>query len=353
MPGEGLNLGELAERVGGDLVAGDPGRRLAGVGGLDDAGPDDITFITRTAMVDRLRASGAGAVLAARDVALPEDLPAALAVIRVDDAELAVADALEAFAPAPDQPEAGVHPTAVVDPSAEIAAGAAIGPHVSVGPRARIGAGAILLAGTRVAADAVVGEGSQLGPNAVVGARCVIGRICRLHAGVVIGTDGFNYRPRPDGRGLRKIVHVGNVVIGDDVEIGAGSCVDRGKFGSTRIGDGSKLDNLVQVGHNAIIGRSVVIVAGVMIGGSVGIGDGVQIGGQAAVRDHVQVGAMARIGGLSAVIRDVPDGGSVLGYPARDSAIELRAWTERLTLRRSKRDCPPRRGASRSAVEDH
>jgi UDP-3-O-[3-hydroxymyristoyl] glucosamine N-acyltransferase len=333
----GLTLGELVARVGGALVAGDAAAVLSGVATLDDAGPGELSFITRTAMGDRLLASGAAAVLAGRDVELPADLRPDLAVVRVDDAELAMADALDAFAPAPDRPAAGVHPAAVVDPTATLGAGVAIGPMVTVGPRAVIGAGVVLHPGTHIGADAVIGDGSELGPNATVGARCEVGRICRLHAGVVIGTDGFNYRPRADGRGLRRITHVGNVVLGDDVELGAGTCVDRGKFGSTRIGDGSKLDNLVQVGHNAVIGRSVVLVAGVMIGGSVELGDGVQVAGQAAVRDHVKVGAMARIGGLSAVTRDVPAGGSVLGYPARDSAVELRAWAERLRLRRSKR----------------
>ncbi len=344
MAAGGLTLGAIADRVGGLILAGDPALPLRGVSTLQDAAPGDLTFITRTAMVDRLRASRASAVLVGADVSLPEDLRPDLAVVRVTDAELAVADALDAFAPEPDRPAPGVHRSSSVDSSARVAASASVGPMASVGPRATVGDGAILHPGARIGADAVVGEGSEIGPNAVVGARCRIGRGTVLHAGVVIGTDGFNYRPRADGRGLRKITHVGDVVIGDDVEIGAGTCVDRGKFGSTRIGDGSKLDNLVQVGHNAELGRCVIVVAGVMIGGSVRIGDGVQIGGQAKIRDHVQIGPGARIGGASAVVRDVPAGASVLGMPARDSAVELRQWSQRLTLRRSEPEEPAGRG---------
>ncbi len=340
-----LTVERLVALADGRLVSGDPGGRVTGVAALDDAGPGDVSFVTRSAFARRLPSCRAAAVLVSEGVELPDTGGDGPAVVRVADAELALAEILEAFAPEPDRPAAGVHPSAVVDPAARLGAGVAIGPHASVGPRAVIGDGAVLHPGVRVGADAAVGAGSELGPNVVVGARCRIGRICRLHAGVVIGADGYNYRPAPDGRGLRKIPQIGDVVIGDDVEMGACCAIDRAKFGSTVIGDGTKLDNHVHVGHNCVVGRSVVMVAAVVLGGSVRVGDGVQIGGNATIRDHVTVGPGARIGGLSAVSRDVPAGEEVLGIPARDAAVELRAWAERLTIRRSSRERTRGQGA--------
>jgi UDP-3-O-[3-hydroxymyristoyl] glucosamine N-acyltransferase len=160
----------------------------------------------------------------------------------------------------------------------------------------------------------------------VIRERCVIGRYCIFHPNVSIGADGFGYRPSPDGRGLIKIPHIGNVIIGDGVEIGSGSCVDRGKFSSTIIGDGTKIDNLVQIGHNCKLGRSCVMAGNSGLAGSVTLGDGVIIGGSASISDHVAIGNGAVVGGASSVMRDVPDGKTVLGYPAVDAREALKQW---------------------------
>lgn len=330
-----LTVASLAELTGGTVD--DPRARgtsgeLDGLRPLADAGASDLTFADHARRLAECGGRTFGALLLDRQTALPDDVDAV--VVRVDDVEHAVADVLDHLAPAVPAPAAGVHPSAVVDPAADVDPSAAVGPLVTIEAGARVGAGVILRAGVHVASDAAVGDGTDIGAGAVIGARCSIGRGCRLHAGVVVGADGFNYRPRPDGRGLRKITHIGAVRIGDDVEIGANSCVDRGKFGDTILGDGTKIDNVCQIGHNCVFGRCVVIAAGGMVGGSVRIGDGVMIGGGTAVRDHVVIGAGAQVGGNSGVVHDVSPGARVTGFPADDAAAMLREWASSRRLRR-------------------
>ncbi|MCK4821889.1 UDP-3-O-(3-hydroxymyristoyl)glucosamine N-acyltransferase, partial [bacterium] len=156
--------------------------------------------------------------------------------------------------------------------------------------------------------------------------RCQIGNKCIIHPNVTIGADGFGYRPADDGKSLVKIPQIGTVIVGDDVEIGAGSCIDRGKFSATSIGNGTKIDNLVQIGHNCRIGRSCVIAGMTGVSGSVTIGDGVIIGGGVGIKDHVTIGNGARIGGKSGVISDVAPGQTVIGFPAGEYKKTLRQW---------------------------
>jgi UDP-3-O-[3-hydroxymyristoyl] glucosamine N-acyltransferase len=161
-----------------------------------------------------------------------------------------------------------------------------------------------------------VGERTVLHPNVVIYERSVVGNDCILHAGVIIGADGFGYHPRPDGRGVIKIPHIGNVVIHENVEIGANSCVDKGKFGSTVIGAGTKIDNLVQIGHNCQLGRSCILCGECGLSGSVKLGDGVVLGGRVGVADNVSIGSGARVGAYSGVSNDIPPGAVYLGVPA-------------------------------------
>jgi UDP-3-O-[3-hydroxymyristoyl] glucosamine N-acyltransferase len=167
----------------------------------------------------------------------------------------------------------------------------------------------------------VIRENSQIGDH------------CIFHNNVSIGADGFGFRPAPDGSGLIKIPHIGNVVIGNHVEIGANSCVDKAKFNSTVLGDGCKIDNLVQIAHNCILGKSCIMAGSSGLAGSVTLGDGVIIGGSASIKDHVTIGAGATVGAGSGVIADVPPKGSVLGYPATESREMLKQWValKRLT----------------------
>ncbi len=312
---------DIAEMLGGELQG--PGDlRIAGVERLDRAGPNHLTFIGDEQYARRWTESSAGAVLVARNLRVePGDGRAA---IYVDDADLAMAKVLEHFAPDPPRPAPGIHDTAVVDPDALIGDDCRIGPGCVIGPGARLGERCVLHAGAAVMDDAEVGDDGVLWPGVVIRERCVIGRRCVLHANVVIGADGFGYRPNPNGRGVIKIPHIGIVRIGDDVELGAATCVDRAKFSATEIGDGSKLDNLVQVGHNCRIGRSVVIAGHVAVAGSVTIGDGAMIGGMVAVADHLTIGPGARLAGGAQLMRDLPAGEKWGSIPARPLKSALR-----------------------------
>jgi UDP-3-O-[3-hydroxymyristoyl] glucosamine N-acyltransferase len=229
------------------------------------------------------------------------------------------------FVPEP-VPALGVHPSAVVDPTATLGAQVRIGPHVSIAAGASIGDGVVLHAGVRIYEYVAIGAGTVVHANTVIRHRCRIGKSVILHQNVSIGADGFGYRPDPKSATLLKVPHLGNVVLEDGVEIGANTGVDRGKFGSTIIGAGTKVDNLVQIGHNVRIGRCCVIAGCVGISGSVQIGDGVQVGGAAGFIDHVQVGDRAKIGAMTLVTKDMPPGATWLGLPADEAQATLRQW---------------------------
>jgi len=184
----------------------------------------------------------------------------------------------------------------------------------------------VIHAGVRVYPNVKIGDGTVIHANTVIRHDCVIGRGVILHQNVSIGADGFGYRPAPNGAGLLKVPHIGNVIIEDGVEIGANTCVDRGKFGSTIIGAGTKIDNLCQIAHNCRIGRCCLIAGHVGIAGSVTIGDGTQMAGQVGVIDHIQIGKGVKIGARGAVFSDIADGAVVLGYPADDGRAVLRQW---------------------------
>ncbi len=301
------------------------GRRpRAGVDGLamlHEAKPGELSFVASQPWASRYAATRAGAVMVGRGITLPaRDDGHDAAVVRVEDADLGMARLLEAIAPAEGAPPAGRHPRAEVDPSAEIGAGVSLGAGCTVGARARIGDGCVLHAGSHVYDDSVLGPGCVLWPGVVVRERCVIGARLLAHANVVIGADGFGFRGDVDDDGrpmVRKVPHLGHVEIGDDVELGACTCVDKGKFGSTRIGHQTKIDNHVQVGHNVVIGNLVVISGCCAIAGSCVIGDGVMVGGATAFADHVTVGPGTKLAGGSQVMGDVPAGVEWGGIPAQ------------------------------------
>ena len=327
----GLTALELARRLSGELE-GDGERRIRGVAPARSAGPSDLTYVSSGRYLDDLELGGSpGAVL------MPPDLahePGEGAVIRVEHPERAFARAVRLLVPEAD-PASGLE--AGVDPTARVSDDAELGGDVAVGPFAVVEAGARVGRGGQVGSHALVESGAELGVECRVGHGCTVHGCARLGDRVVlrpgarVGAEGYGYFEDGDGRPAR-MPHVGGCVIGDDVEIGANSTVDRGSLGDTVIGADTKIDNLVHVGHNVRVGRGCMIVAQVGIAGSARVGDGVEIGGQAGISGHLEIGDGARIAAQAGVIGDVPAGEEYSGYPARPHRRALRASAARLRL---------------------
>jgi UDP-3-O-[3-hydroxymyristoyl] glucosamine N-acyltransferase len=250
-------------------------------------------------------------------------------VISVDDADLAIAQVLEKFAPPVPRPPPGIDAFSRIAPTAHLDDSVAVGPFVVIGERTRIGRNTVLHAGVFIGDDVEIGEGCELFPQVVVRERIAIGNRVTVHAGAILGSDGFGYRW--DGQRHAKVPQIGRVIIEDDVEIGSCVCIDRAKFSSTRIGRGTKIDNLVQVGHNVHAGPNCIIVGQVGLAGSVKLGAGVVLGGQCAIRDHVSLGDGAMVAGCAGVAEDVAAKTVVSGLPALPHRQTLR---EQAALRR-------------------
>jgi UDP-3-O-[3-hydroxymyristoyl] glucosamine N-acyltransferase len=302
-----VRLGELAERLGCRLE-GDAALDVRGLSSLEGAGPQDLTFVTEARHLTRLPASRAAAVIAGEGWP-GVDRPA----LRAANPLLAFARALALFHPAPPVVP-GIHPSAVVAADARVAPTAGVGPLCVVCPGARVGPGSLL------EAQVFVGAGVQIGADCRVHAQVAlrdgtqVGDRVIIHSGAVLGADGFGYVR--DGARHVKIPQVGRVVIEDDVEIGANTAIDRATLGETRVGRGTKIDNLVQIGHNVSVGPDAILVAQVGIAGSVRIGARAVLAGQVGVLDHVRIGEEAVVGAQSGVGKDVPDKGLVFGSPA-------------------------------------
>jgi UDP-3-O-[3-hydroxymyristoyl] glucosamine N-acyltransferase len=300
-------LDELAERLG-CRVEGDGGLEVRAVCGLEQAGPQDLALVAREQLLPRLRESAAGAVI------LPDGFPEVdRPALRSPNPYLAFARALSLLHPSP-APVSGIHPSAVVAADARVAPDASIGPLCVLGPEAEVGAGTILESHVSVGARARIGQGCRIFPHVAVLDGVVLGDRVTVHSGSVIGADGFGYAR--DGHRYVKIPQVGRVVIEDDVEIGANVAIDRATLGETRIGRGTKIDNLVQVGHNVSVGEDTVIVAQVGISGSSRIGARVTLAGQVGIVDHVEIGDEVIVGAQAGVTKDIPSGSVVLGSPA-------------------------------------
>lgn len=296
-----LTAREIAQLVGGEL-RGDPESAVDGVAALDRAGPRHVTFLASPRYAPLLMKSNASIVLVARDMAdAPGAAPSRIVVERPHEAIQLLLPRLYDLAP----PEAWIAPTARLGRGVQLGAGVRIEDYVVLGEGVRIG------------------DGTRLFPHVTVYSGGEIGSRCAIHSGARIASDGFGYVYRNGSH--EKIPHVGHCVIGDDVEIGANTTIDRGSIDDTVIGSGTRIDNLVQIGHNVRIGSMCLLMAQVGIAGSARIGNGVIIAGQAGVGGHVTIGDGARIAGQSGVFGDVPAGESWSGYPARPHRESLRA----------------------------
>ncbi|HKK72905.1 MAG TPA: UDP-3-O-(3-hydroxymyristoyl)glucosamine N-acyltransferase [Candidatus Krumholzibacteria bacterium] len=305
-----IDLKTLAERVGGRLD-GPADLMVRGLAGIRDAEAGDCTFVADPRYQRDLASTRASAVI------LGDGLECSLPAIRVADAAVAFARALAEFAPKrEDLFPPGIDTRAFVDPDARLGEDVHIGPFAVVGPGCRVGDRAVIGAGSVLMAGVTLGGDALLYPRVVIREHCRVGDRVIVHAGAVIGSDGFGYAR--EGAAVHKIPQIGNVVIEEDVEIGANACIDRATTGETVIGAGSKLDNLVQVGHNVQIGRRTAISAQTGISGSCSIGDDVIFGGQAGVADHLRIGDRVRVAAKAGVSGSVADEATVAGYPARD-----------------------------------
>ena len=306
-----FSLKELADLCGAEIGGGaDPATTFSDVAPLDRAGPGQVSFLDNKRYAEQFRSSAAGACIVAPKFA--ERAPAGMALLITGNPHRTYAQVARAFYPAPAR-RSGRHPSAVVDPSAHIHEDAEIGPGAVIGADARIGADCRIGANAVIGEGVVVGEATEIGPNATL-IYCLIGENCQIHAGVRIGTRGFGFTLDPEG--YLDVPQLGRVIVEDGVEIGANSTVDRGAGPDTVIGAGSKIDNLVQIGHNVKLGRGCVLVGQSGIAGSTQLEDHVLVGAQAGVAGHVTVGKGAQLAGRSAVIRDLAPGAVVAGTPA-------------------------------------
>ena len=300
---------------------------ITAVAGIEDARAGEITYVSSDKYLSELPSSQASAAIVNRKAKLPANWESRS--LRVDDPELAIGKVLALFAPPLSRPPVGIDPTAKIAASATIPSDVAVGAMVVVGERTVIGAGSIIHPGVCISSDVVLGEQCELHSNVVIRERVTIGNRVIIHAGSVLGTDGFGYRW--DGKQHQKIPQIGTIIIEDDVEIGSCVCIDRAKFGVTRVGRGTKIDNLVQVGHNVKIGPYCIIVGQAALAGSVHLGVGVILGGQTAVRDHVHMGDGSIGAACSGIAEDVESKAIVSGTPALPHRQSLR---EQAALRR-------------------
>ncbi len=307
----------------GAELEGDGTRVVDGPASLREAGPRHISFFAQPRYRAELEATRAAGVLVPRGTQRKDPGPALLVC---QDPSAAFTRIVGAFVEPEPVPEPGVHPTAVVDPRARIHAGASIGPLCRIAAECELAEGVQLVSGVHLGRGVRVGARSVLHPGVVIYPGCTIGARCTIHAGTVIGADGFGFEPTREG--WQKIPQVGHAVVEDEVEIGANVTIDRGRFGATRIGRGAKIDNLVQIGHNVVVGEGVLLIAQTGIAGSTRIEARAILAGQVGVQGHVTIGAGARIGGQAGVFGDVPPGEEWTGYPARPHRESLRSLAE-------------------------
>jgi UDP-3-O-[3-hydroxymyristoyl] glucosamine N-acyltransferase len=308
---------EIAQLLDAHVI-GDPNLVITGFAPADRAQPGDLTFAENENYFARADQSAASAVIVDGPFASARKV-----LIRVANARIAFAKVMHLFFPEPVF-EPGIHPTALVSPEAEVDGTAHIGPYCVIGPKARIGPRSVLQGANHIGPGCRLGDDVRLYPHVTLYPGTEIGNRVRIHSGTVVGSDGFGYVL--DGDTHRKVPQIGNVIIRDDVEIGANVTIDRGALGPTVIGKGSKIDNLVQVGHNVIIGEHCLLVSQTGIAGSSKLGNFVVLAGQAGIAGHLKIGNRVSVGAQSGVMHNIPDGEKWLGSPAQPDRQAKRQW---------------------------
>ncbi len=314
-------LSELAEKLGVEMALGDgyDDMVVTGINTLEEAGPSELSFLSNPKYTEQLKTTGAGAV-----IVRPEHASDVKRALVADEPYEVFARVLNFFA-RPQGSFRGVSHMAHIDRSAVIGEDCSIYPFVFIGPRVTLGSGCRIFPGCYIGEDCVIGEGCTLYPHVTLMAGTVVGPGCVFHPGVVIGAEGFGFIRSQEG--ISKIPQIGIVEIGSHVEIGANSAVDRAALSRTAVGDGTCIDNLVQIGHNVRMGKNCLIVAQVGIAGSTHVGDNVTMAGQAGLSGHLHVGSNCTIGPQAGVAKDLPDGKIVSGTPTMDYNIYLRMAT--------------------------
>lgn len=318
-----FTINEICNAING-VMLGNTTTQITAPEQVEYATEEQITFIGNKKFAKLWNASKACAVVVNEDIDL--DNKENCAIIKVKNADIAMALILDMYAPESPVFDENIHSTAVIHSTAKIGIDCKIGANCYVGKNVELAAGVTLYPNTTIFDNCKIGENTAIWSGTVVRERCIIGSHCILHPNVTIGADGFGFRPSPDGKGLIKITHIGNVVIGNGVEIGSSTCIDRGKFSATIIGDGCKLDNLVQIGHNSRMGKCCIMSGSSGLAGSVTLGNGVMIGGGACISDHVTLGNGVQVGGCSGVINDAEDGKKLMGYPAVEARDAFKQW---------------------------
>ncbi|MFW0736282.1 MULTISPECIES: UDP-3-O-(3-hydroxymyristoyl)glucosamine N-acyltransferase [unclassified Flavobacterium] len=316
------SIQEINEVING-VIYGTTSQSITATEQLEKATTSEISFIGNKKYEKYWSTSNASIAVVNEDISIEPGENRAF--IKVKNADLAMSQILALFAPPTPIFHTNIHKTATVDETAIIGEGAKIGAGCYIGPKVTIGAHATIYPNVTILDESTVGKNTIIWSGTVVRERCHIGNDCIIHPNATIGADGFGFRPCNE-KGLVKIPQIGNVIIGNCVEIGANTCVDRGKFSSTIVGDGCKIDNLVQIGHNSKLGKFCIMAGNSGLAGSVTLGNGVIIGGSASIKDHTTIGDGAVVGAGSGVICDVAAGKTMLGYPAVEARDALKQW---------------------------
>lgn len=314
-----MTVREIASLLEGDIV-GNAELEIVRVAKIEEAKTGDLTFLSNPKYEKYLESTAASAIIVARALDLSRHRNIASSLIRVTDPYASFVVAIERLNPPPPQIPKGIHPTAIVHSSASIGSGCSIGAYVAIGEKCLIGEDVTVHPGTVIGNGVQIGDGCLIYSNVSIRESCIVGRRVIVQPGAVIGSDGFGFAPKKDGS-FQKIPQLGIVVIEDDVEVGANTCIDRATMGETRVMRGTKLDNLIQIAHNVSVGTNVAIAGQAGIAGSTKVGNNVLIGGNAAITGHVTVANRVSIAGHSGVSKSLTkEGETYLGYPAKEAA---------------------------------